>query len=395
MSIEGFLFKTVLKGGKALFGFISDRHEKEHCKEFVEQYMSGELNPISAPVLLKKGEKAYFAETAEIFQIDKETLTHRAFAGTRINVGGLPIFLGGSTPLSQTFKVINEVGAGDFVITDKRVIVSSQQATYSVLLDNIVDLVLVEDALEIRHDGRNSGRFYKLDKPLLAATIIHTIIEGKNPEPLQAEDSIKFYKERTKNNSDDPEAQMALGGAYIKEGKYKEAVQTFKKAIELGPLSLAQAYFYIGFSYRNLGMLKEAEVSFKEAARVDPANSEAYEYLGIVYTEQGKLKEAVEALREAIQIAPDSVEAHYNLGVTYSRLWNSGKSDVKVQNELINAFSKAIKLKPGYAQAYLGLGMVYVAVKDKEKALSQYNELRKLDIALSKQLYSEIKKQFD
>jgi tetratricopeptide (TPR) repeat protein len=45
-----------------------------------------------------------------------------------------------------------------------------------------------------------------------------------------------------------------------------------------------------------------------------------YIKLGYTYCELGKLKEAMESFKQAIRINPDLANAHFNLGIAYVRI---------------------------------------------------------------------------
>ena len=68
----------------------------------------------------------------------------------------------------------------------------------------------------------------------------------------------------------------------IDEKKYPEAVKMLKKYIQTDPGS-ADAYTYLGFSYRKSGHLPEAFKAYDKALALDPKHLGAHEYLGEAY----------------------------------------------------------------------------------------------------------------
>ena len=147
-------------------------------KLFAEQLLNGQLDIISnPPVILKKGEKAYFVSPVDVREQITKTYTHRAYAGTRIKIGKIPIYLGGSTPITETGEEIIRIGTGTFVITNNRVILSGTKINYTIPLDKIIDTELFSDGLQIMYEGRYGGRFYEINESWKADMIIKAFLK--------------------------------------------------------------------------------------------------------------------------------------------------------------------------------------------------------------------------
>ena len=56
----------------------------------------------------------------------------------------------------------------------------------------------------------------------------------------------------------------------------------------------------------------------------------------------------------------------------------------------IELYKHAIRIDPDDAEAYFALGVVYVAIKDRDSALEQYEILKKLDSELANKLFNMI-----
>jgi len=63
---------------------------------------------------------------------------------------------------------------------------------------------------------------------------------------------------------------------------------------------------------KDLGNLKEAELSTRKAIELKPDFAEANYNLGNILKDLGNLKEAELSYRKAIQIKPNFAEAYYN-----------------------------------------------------------------------------------
>lgn len=162
--------------------YYTDLLEETGKDNIIEQsFLNGNPIPIeNPPVIMKKGEKAYFATVAEVTEVATQSKTHRLYAGTRVKLGGLPIYVGGSTPITTSREYLKSLGEADFVITNRRIIISGERLSYIISLDNLIDLEVYQDAIELRHEGRYSGRGYIMKKPGLAALVIQTLLSQQD-----------------------------------------------------------------------------------------------------------------------------------------------------------------------------------------------------------------------
>jgi len=68
----------------------------------------------------------------------------------------------------------------------------------------------------------------------------------------------------------------------IDKSDYADAIKMLKNYLRSDPGS-ADAYNYLGFSYRKSGRLPEAFQAYEKALRLDPKHLGAHEYLGEAY----------------------------------------------------------------------------------------------------------------
>ncbi|MDP7530968.1 MAG: tetratricopeptide repeat protein, partial [Candidatus Scalindua sp.] len=176
---------------------------------------------------------------------------------------------------------------------------------------------------------------------------------------------IEDAKEEVRKNPDDASAHYNLGGAYIKSGKWKEAIESYKQVLRIDP-DHADAHFYLGCIYDELGKYQEAIESFKQAIRIDPVEAVAHFNLGYAYGELGKYEEAIESYKQVIRIVPDFADAHTNLGNAYNE---SGKWE-----EAREAWQQAIRIEPYFARAHNNLGCTYNKTGKHKKAIESYKK---------------------
>jgi len=108
---------------------------------------------------------------------------------------------------------------------------------------------------------------------------------------------------------------------------------------------------------KDLGKLKDAELSTRKAIEINPNFAEGHSNLGVILKDLGKLKDAELSIRKAIEISPDFAEAHSNLG---SILRDLGKlHDAELSTR------KAIELNPDLAKAYYSLSLLKYSDENK------------------------------
>ncbi len=132
-------------------------------------------------------------------------------------------------------------------------------------------------------------------------------------------------------------------------GKLKDAEISYRKAIELDP-DLVSAHSNLGNILRDLGRLHEAKISTRKAIELDPHNANSHCTMGIILRDLGNLQEAEVSIRKTIELNPDYAIAYLNLGIILADLGKLQEAEVITR--------KAIKLNPDYANSHSNLGSI-------------------------------------
>ena len=192
---------------------------------------------------------------------------------------------------------------------------------------------------------------------------------------------------------------IILGDSYYAAGKYDEAIEEYKKALEIEPNDdilnkLGQVYQEKRLSSRpkdehdeeldtltTLELPIETDSPTKENAlerttkpkkkmkNVQDATKDDYLTKGREFYNRGMLDEAIKEFKEALEIDPDDVEAHYDLG---NACFDKGMLD-----EAISEFKKVVDTDPEFINAYLDLGMAYLDMGSIDEAISLYEKALK------------------
>jgi TolA-binding protein len=96
--------------------------------------------------------------------------------------------------------------------------------------------------------------------------------------------AIESYLKAIKLEPGSAEIQLALGHAYLKLQKDREAIKAFKEAIKLNP-NVAETNYGLGFSNFRLGRFRDALEAFKKATTLDPRMAKAHFGLALAYQE--------------------------------------------------------------------------------------------------------------
>lgn len=130
----------------------------------------------------------------------------------------------------------------------------------------------------------------------------------------------EVVKEAVRLGPDLLETHRAYGVVLEMTSNYDEAVEEFKKAIEINPY-IADLHIYLGRNYRVMTTpdYSAAIREFTQATTLNPSDSDAYNYLARTYTTQGDYAHAIQYGLEAIKYGPTDPYLYGNLGAVYYR----------------------------------------------------------------------------
>jgi tetratricopeptide (TPR) repeat protein len=170
----------------------------------------------------------------------------------------------------------------------------------------------------------------------------------------------------------------ALGTAYEQRKEYKNAIDAYKKAIQLDRDNL-DAIRGLAENLLNDGQTDAALEQYKVIADANPEDAQTYLSMAEIYRRQGKYDEALENLRKADTMVPESLEVPYRTAAVYQ---SQGRYEdaVKLLQDLVK---KTEKPDSGYSQSDRNnraifierLGLVY---RDEENYTAAVETFRKM-----------------
>lgn len=160
-------------------------------------------------------------------------------------------------------------------------------------------------------------------------------------------------------------ARCDLGLAYFNAGRYTEAIQQDRAALELQPAYPA-VLNNLGNALDHAGRASEAIGLYETAIRIEPEFAAAHYNLAKALVRSGKAPEAIAQFQEAIRIQPDYADGHNDLGEALS---GAGRLP-----EAIGQFEAALKLRPDFARAHFYLGNTLAESGRLPEAIEHYED---------------------
>ena len=144
-------------------------------------------------------------------------------------------------------------------------------------------------------------------------------------------------------------SHAGMGVALFRLQRYEEALQALERAVSLdldaaveGPLRRL-----MGRAAQELGRFEAAAEHYGRALAIDPRDAEAIDRLAVLQFGRQRYADALDLYRTLVEIDPANAPAHANLGVA---LYHLGRTE-----EAIRSFEHALALDPDLEAAQVGL----------------------------------------
>jgi tetratricopeptide (TPR) repeat protein len=185
----------------------------------------------------------------------------------------------------------------------------------------------------------------------------------------------------------------ALGYTYEQQKQYKNAINAYRKAIELDRDNL-DAIRGLAQNLVNDGQTDAALEQYKIIADANPEDPDTYRRIAEIYRKSGKFDQALESLKKAGSIAPDSIEVPYNVAAVYQA---QGRYDEAIQ-VLQDLLKKTEKADSAYTQADKNnrsvflerLGTIYRDNNNSPQALETFRKMLVLGDENAERGYQQI-----
>jgi len=214
------------------------------------------------------------------------------------------------------------------------------------LFNRIIEISSSEDFTEIKSPDdfikKLSGELNKLQKHLWATAEMEITVEGKAPTTPSVTGT-PYVNPELQNivKHDYITEYYTQGASFYEEGKYDDAIKSFKKAIKECP-NLAYGYYSIGLSYQAKGAFKEAIEWYKKCINHGIKERDSFLRIGEIYDQLKDKKESylrykkvlrmTEGFEEINKIKPSDTgkEKIYNLETICSKDTDDKKSRMEL-----------------------------------------------------------------
>ena len=156
---------------------------------------------------------------------------------------------------------------------------------------------------------------------------------------------------------------MNLGNALAGLGRTAEAVESYKRALEIDPTDSA-AYYNLGNAYTAMENLKAALEQFCKALAFDTENAEKYYNYANTALALDLYEDAAAGYRRALEIAPGYIDAQCNLGTVLLKM---GRSD-----EAVASLRRAIVDEPKSPDLHWNLALALLQAGDYKDGWAEY-----------------------
>jgi tetratricopeptide (TPR) repeat protein len=142
---------------------------------------------------------------------------------------------------------------------------------------------------------------------------------------------------------------------YVELGRYDDAMNAFKKAIEMRP-NFAVSYLGLGRCYHKMRRIDEAEQMLKKGIELEPGSSSSYLDLGQLYSEMSLFDKEIEVYQKLLDRDPSIAVAHsylataivakYQFEIGYRSMGKEPAKDNVVIDKAMALFDRSLGTEP-------------------------------------------------
>lgn len=170
----------------------------------------------------------------------------------------------------------------------------------------------------------------------------------------------------------DPKNDMAyrtMGVIYGESGQTDKAIVAFESALRIDSTS-PESLVNLAVAQTAKGKYKQAANACRRAIEHAPRFADAYRQLAQILRVERQFDEAADALGKLAELKPDDERVALDYGST---LQLAGRHD-----EAVTVLKQIVDKHPGDADAHLRLGVAYRSTRENETALAEFQEAARL-----------------
>jgi tetratricopeptide (TPR) repeat protein len=140
--------------------------------------------------------------------------------------------------------------------------------------------------------------------------VICALDAGARGEPARQKECLQRLIAACPN---DERARTLVGNYYFGRQDYEEAVAAYEKAIAINA-AFSQPYNQLGYAYRFLGRLDDAERTFKKYIEIIPDDPNPYDSYAELLMKMGRFEESIRSYEKALAVDPHFVNSYVGIG---------------------------------------------------------------------------------
>jgi tetratricopeptide (TPR) repeat protein len=182
--------------------------------------------------------------------------------------------------------------------------------------------------------------------------------------------AIALYDNLLREAADSPKLWNERGVAVHQDGRFAEAAENYRRALEADP-QYAIAHNNLGVALYHSGERDRAVDAFRDALRANAGFVKARLNLGLLLTKSRRFQLALEAYKQVLVTEPESPLAWNGVGLVLSEL--------RKFEDARNSFARAIQARPRFAEAHYNLSFTLSTLGDHEGALRETKRALEID----------------
>jgi WD40 repeat protein/tetratricopeptide (TPR) repeat protein len=160
------------------------------------------------------------------------------------------------------------------------------------------------------------------------------------------------------------QANYQTGLATLNKNALRRAHDDFERLLELNPTH-RDGYIWRAWASVQLGELEQALTEFRPALDANPQSGPAYQGRGQAYFQQGDFEEALSAFEQAIELSPQDGSLYFWRG--WTRYW------LNEPGWAIRDFDRALALGVTIPDLYLGRGQAHLRLDELAQARADFD----------------------
>jgi tetratricopeptide (TPR) repeat protein len=170
-------------------------------------------------------------------------------------------------------------------------------------------------------------------------------------------------------------------------------VHIYENITQVNPTN-DRAWDTLGKLYKSLGRFKDAIVTYKKAIEIAPEREVYYYYLGLLYAVEQQHEEAVQAFQHVLKQNPDYILAHSALAGVYHRMGQETKANHHIAIALPQMNNESAYNRACFSSicgdTNLALEFLHLALKNKDTMIEWIKSDPDLDPLRTNQRFQEL-----